>query len=501
MEITFNALENPRGITCFTGFPNIIKVSDPNTGTKASAEIRFIPSFMRQEGLSLTINGVTIMSTTDPSLAVGNKFYLPTTPATDTALGATYMLAETLRNLPTISVNYTITVDIQQALETSSLAVLKITARQPGPQYNLTIEGTALSRLTVATTEGTNTSQLLSGKSNRIILDVYCEKDTKRKYNSTEDHYKGEYVTSLEKLHHGEETYFDITPLMTSLADYGKLSRMDIHVLYLKDGAVSLMQVFEDIYFTTGYSVNQQLPYIPQFNSTVLAQNVTRGTEWQYTNNTRLQIAIPSLPVSLYTAEGYNMRQTRIRYYNSADVLLHEQTTFLNTLNPFSEHDITLDEEWFNKSAYITMNVAGTGTVRYDVIKPLKASEQTQRIWWTNSMGGTSFADFTGQRTEQRKTKVEYYQQQDFGFYEHDKAELNKVYDKQIDITVSLTSSYIVKDATWLYFDLQNSLNAWTLVNGKRYAITVTDIKITETSAKGTYMVNLDYEYSMADTY
>ena len=162
---------------------------------------------------------------------------------------------------------------------------------------------------------------------------------------------------------------------------------------------------------------------------------------------------------------------------------------------------ISLNQTLLNQSFYIDIVIPGVGTLRYNVIKPLKATDEIQRVYWTNSYGGISFFDFTGARTETRKTKVDYYQQNLFDYYDKDTAQLNKVYNKDVTITVSLSTHSIEKDGTWQFFDLQNSSNAWTYVNGKKYFITITDLKITESQVNDIYTATVEYEYSMGDTF
>ena len=163
--------------------------------------------------------------------------------------------------------------------------------------------------------------------------------------------------------------------------------------------------------------------------------------------------------------------------------------------------EIPLDQSLLNESFYIDVVIPNVGTLRYNVIKPLKATNEIQRVYWTNSYGGISFFDFTGIRTETRKTKVDYYQTNLFNYYDDSSAQLNKVYNKNVDITVSLSTHSIEKDGTWIFFDLQNSTNAWTFVNGKKYFITITDLKITESNVNDIYTATVEYTYSLGDTF
>ena len=279
------------------------------------------------------------------------------------------------------------------------------------------------------------------------------------------------------------------------------MSNFALHIFSLEDGNPTLLANLGNVFFTTGYSVNQQAPFVSSFNKVLLAQNVQRGEPKPYYNNTLLYVYNPSITLSLYTAQNVNTRTLTIDYYNSAMVQLKTEDYPVVTTNPLTTVTIGLDPDTFEQAHFVTVTIPDLGTLKYDVIKPLKATDENQRVYWTNSMGGTSFFDFTGTRTEQRKTSTKLYQKQNFEFYDTGRNERNLVYDKQVTITVNLTTQFMEKDGTWSLFDLQNSTNAWTEVNGKQYAITVNDLKITESNVSGIYNCTATYEYSMGDTY
>ena len=88
-----------------------------------------------------------------------------------------------------------------------------------------------------------------------------------------------------------------------------------------------------------------------------------------------------------------------------------------------------------------------------------------------------------------------------FNYYKESLQELEKVYNKDVTITVTLKSHLIPKDATWQFYDLQNSKNAWTEINGMTYSIIINDVSIDETSTDGVYEATVKYTYSLADDF
>ena len=504
MNITYNGMTDPKNTVSFTKIPNILKIKENNNGTPASATITISDLSKVTDGTEYTliINGTKLISTQSLVNAAGNKFYL--TNNNSEKIIVAYKLVETLRGLNTLPLNYNIT--LATASDGTLSPVITIMAKNNGSQLNLSIEGTLISSniATKSITNGTSSSNLLRGVINKVLVEVYEVKNpnTSDKIGNT-NYVMGEYLTTLTKEAFGEEVSFDLSPLLSAITDYGTLSEINLYVYIMNDNVMTLAGIMKDIYFTTGYMVNQGVNYLP-VPSTQLAQNVSRGSTKSQLNNTILYVYQPSIQFTLYVPFPSNTAQAanfQVNYINSANVVIKSTTTSIYLTNSMTSPVISLDQSLLNQSFYIDVVIPDVGRLRYNVIKPLKATDEIQRVYWTNSYGGTSFFDFTGTRTETRKTKVDYYQQNLFDYYDKDTAQLNKVYNKDVTITVSLSTHSIEKDGTWVFFDLQNSSNAWTYVNGKKYFITITDLKITESQVNDIYTATVEYEYSMGDTF
>lgn len=503
MQITFNGVTNPKNMICYTGFPNILKIEQDTSGTFALAYIYVYNSGAINDELTLIINGQTLVSTPYLDKAHGNRFFLSTSNTDAGKLQTAYSLVEAIRSLPAINTNYDVHIetnyDGNQTGGLYSCPAITIKAIMPGPKYNIDITGTYTSKIKLQVSDSSSTNPLFRANDAQLLVDVYKGPYDAKPYMP--DYKTSSYVTQLRKTFEGETVYFDLTPLLSSLAEYGEMSNFALHIFSLEDGNPTLLANLGNVFFTTGYSVNQQAPFVSSFNNVLLAQNVQRGEPKPYYNNTLLYIYNPSITLSLYTAQNVNTRTLTIDYYNSAMVKIKTEDYPVVTTNPLTTVTIGLDPDTFEQAHFVTVTIPDLGTLKYDVIKPLKATDENQRVYWTNSMGGTSFFDFTGTRTEQRKTSTKLYQKQNFEFYDTGRNERNLVYDKQVTITVNLTTQFMEKDGTWSLFDLQNSTNAWTEVNGKQYAITINDLKITESNVSGIYNCTATYEYSMGDTY
>ena len=69
--------------------------------------------------------------------------------------------------------------------------------------------------------------------------------------------------------------------------------------------------------------------------------------------------------------------------------------------------------------------------IRYQIIRPLKASEYYQRVYWRGCYGQVNFFDFTGSRSETENIDYETYQKNYYDFYDTDVFQLKKVYSKK----------------------------------------------------------------------
>ena len=504
MNITYNGMTDAKNTVSFTRLPNILKIKENNNGTPASATITIsdLSRVTSTKEYTLIINGVKLISTLSLVNAAGNKFYLSNSDSDKTIVA--YKLVETLRGLNTLPLNYDIT--LATASDGTLSPVITIIAKNNGRQFDLNIEGTLIDNniATVSFTSGTSSSNLLKGVMNKVLVEVYQVNNpsTQDKIGST-TYQMGTYLTTLTKEAFGEEVSFDLSPLFSAITDYDTLSEVNLYIYIMNDNTLTLAGIMKDIYFTTGYMVNQGVNYLP-VPSTQLAQNVSRGTTKSTINNSILYVYQPTIQFTLYVPFATPAAKTinfKVYYINSANIPIKTTTTSYYIVKSMTSPVINLDQSLFDRSFYIDVEIPDVGKLRYNVIKPLKATDEIQRVYWTNSYGGISFFDFTGTRTETRKTKVDYYQQNLFDYYDKDTAQLNKVYNKDVSITVSLSTHSIEKDGTWQFFDLQNSSNAWTYVNGKKYFITITDLKITESQVNDIYTATVEYEYSMGDTF
>jgi hypothetical protein len=57
------------------------------------------------------------------------------------------------------------------------------------------------------------------------------------------------------------------------------------------------------------------------------------------------------------------------------------------------------------------------------------------------------------------------------------------------------------KDGIYSLYDLMNSSEVWTEINGVKYEVIVTDLNVTESNVSGVWQGTVTYEYSSPDKY
>lgn len=503
MNVTLNGLQDYSNIVAFTGTPTILTVSDTGTSSSQAIALIFVQSLssiIDTNDYWIEINGHKIHSTNKLSLANGQKFYLTGYDNSDNRIFVASSIARALNSVPAIAANYT----VYQSYSTGTLnPIVAVQAKHSGVKYNITSNTNfPTSALYINRSNSTNNNPLAQGTvSNTINLDIY-KVLVPSKIGATSVGTKS-FVTHLQKNYTDGDCSFNLSPVLNGMCDYNELTECVINLYTISDTVVTNQLELKKLFATTGYSVNQGNPFITKFTDCVLAQNVGRGDNRPYYNLSYLYLYFPSIVFSLYVDNNTTQKEITIRYMNSANNLYQTTTETIYTNKSLDTYTINLNSNYLAQSTYIDVLIPGLSTIRYNVIRPLNATDDKdcQRIYWTNSYGGISFFDFTGERTEQRKTNVDYYEKQIYDYYTAVNQERKKVYNKDVDVTVTLTTHNIEKDGTWQLFDLQNSTNAWTVVNGKNYKVTITDLTINESNTvNNIFTGQIKYEYSLADT-
>ncbi len=470
--ITYNnrSTASASNLITFTDVPNILKVSDTYSGNKQVISLIFngnLSSVTPPNGYwTITIQGESITSVGSFSNAVNKNFFV--SPSNNSTAAS---VARALRNCSSIIANYTV--------EHSGNEV-ELVAREIGNFQTSVDSDISTTYLTRTIAQGSSSSSLYGCK---VDVDVM---------------HGNEYLTTLEKNYYKGECAFDMSPVLTTFAERGKTEPYSFIISTInQSGEYSELGRTSTNYITQGYMVNQGRKYIPLGSSTVVAQNYSRGTEKEQSNNTLLYVYGSSIPFSYYSTN--NTLAIDIHYLNSAyESVGGADYNYTKTSSDLlANTDIPLSNTLLRDSFYVDIEIEQTGeTIRYNVIKPIKAAEYYQRILWRNSYGGVSFFDFTGQKTETRDLDVETYQKSIFDYYTDPRNELEKVYDNKVKYTVTLKSHLFENDGKYVFNDLLQSPEVWTERNGEQYAIIIDSVNVDETDRNNIFEATVKFHYS-----
>lgn len=477
--IKYNNLTNPTNLVTFSDVPNILSVTDASSGTCANMRIIVSNPIARPTWKSvttantqwyITFLGETITNVLDPKDAINKNFYVADTPESTAE-----SICKAFRNCPTINSQFNIFIDRQQS---GYGHIVYFKARTEGPMwdnmpltnncYYIDSAETRTNYVSYAGTNGTSTNPLYGCK---VDVDVY----------NTDG-----YLTTLEKNFYGDNCSFDLTPVLSTISNVGETNKYDLYVTATDNsGNTSTLSSVTNNYTSVGYMVNQGEMYLSASTGIEIAQNVLRGSTKSSYNNTILYVTNEQFPISIYTLTSGTISYT-VSYkdsaFNEISSTQLSQTLASGKVLYTLGVPISIPSDCF----YVDVTVGGK-TIRYNVIKPANASYGKQRIYWTNSYGGTSFFDFTGEKVITNDAETQTYNKNLLDYYDQSILTKEKVYDKQIKTTYNIKTHLLEKDGTWSLYDLLQSPNVWTTINGQSYTIIIEKVQVSEINNQDIY--------------
>lgn len=478
MELYFNNLPNPVDNVCLTDVPNIVRLIDEDYGTYALVTMTFDSTLDDETTYDgqwqITVMGNTITNVMNYQNAVGRAFYV------SQESGTAASVARALRNCPTVYGTFKIYND---------LTSVYLKAREKGSIIGNNFITTNISNqyFEYRATDGTSTTDLTNAL---IDVDIIGKDE-----NDNDD-----YITTLEKTFANGEASFNISPVLATMAEFGKTKPFKLQVSKLKEGEYTIIQTIDGNYVSVGYMCNQGYKCVPLANgSLTLAQNVLRGNSasGDETNKMPLYICDPHITVSFYAKQMGGMTVT-VDYLDSAFNVTHtDETTWRNSDSSrlLKDYTIDLDGRYFFGAHYIDLSLGGQYKLRYQVIKPLNASGYNYRIYWRNEYGGISWADMSGDKIVSNTLEQELYKKQAFDYYVTDELGLERQYSSDVDETVTLQSHLMVKDGTYIFESLLKSPKAWIVENDKKHIIIIDRINL-EDVEEDIYRVSVTYRKS-----
>ena len=473
MNITYNNLSSPSNILTFTEIPNILKISENVTGNKCTIQ------FSMNNGLRQTVSadsqyyitlfGETITNVMSPENAKNKRFYI-----SDDRVSTAMSIARAFRNCGGLNADFDIfgvngVVEIIAKTIGSKITTANYLQRNIPSQY-----------MSVSVQDGDAFSVLFNSK---IDIDVY---DSASANTSN-------YVTTLEKNWYGDECAFDVSPVLSTFSEYGQTKPYTFVINIFREDGEWQNQGAISGNTTVGYHANQSDKY-KYAQGVQMLLNKNRGSSGTMTLYTYNNVIPYSVLCGIDTA-GWSVT---VSVKDSAFNELYTNTTTgqRTTSNMIIDTNVAIPQTAITNGYYVDLTV-GTETTRFNIIKPLKATEYYQRILWRNEYGGISFFDFTGARSESDSVDIETYEKNIFDYHNNDEFERKRIYLNDYKKTVTLTSHLMEEDGKWIFNSLMRSKKVWTTVNGKTYYIIPKSIDVAEDQTyNNIYTAKLQYEYS-----
>ena len=449
MNITFNN-QNQNGIYIFDGQPNIITFEDGTyTGTPSRLTITCPDGLTAgEEGVIIEVNGEQITSVPVQSDAGPREFAI-----SDIGMTTANNICRALRNVSSLLVNFS----VYFGADRYGQGMVTVLARQ------LTTEVSGS-----CTNEYITVVSVPSGvQSSARVASVNVSKDST-------------YVATLEKTICSDRTNFDVSPIISSLTEYGRLAPVTFTTWTSdSDGNVSTGRTY-NMTAIKGYHTEGQPLYL---SGATMLQNV-QGTlyigagqplvfSWLNTASGDLDFVVNMLGSDYSTIGSTGATIER------ADNEIVDVTIDMSSMS---------DEVW-----YLDLLLPDGKSVKYNVIRPSRLSEGNVRMQWRNGMGGISFFDFTGARTEKNNLEYDTYRDEgsSYGYYDagmrYDRIKRNA----SNDIEYTLQTHLVKEDSLGIFRDLARSERVWIGEN----MVLVSSIEYNEQS-NGVYIVRVTYKKS-----
>ena len=473
MQLTYNNLDEPTSILTFSDVPNILKVSEDTTGTNCIINL-FFEGNLRQSVTAdsqyyITIMGETVSNVMAPDMGRNKRFYI-SGDEDSTAMN----VAMALRNCSNIAANYDVMV------QGPDIYIKAKTFGRKGLNSSSLLTNIPSDNLSMNFTDGESYSILFNSK---IMVDVYSGTSISL----------DNYVTTLEKYFYGNECAFNMSPMLATLSEFGKTVPYVLDVNMIAETGEWQQIGLESGLTTVGYKCNgsQNFKY---------AQGCDFLLNAKYGNKKQILYTYDSLiPFSVLLGDDRSGFNVAVSVKDSAFNEIYAYTSIgrRDSESVIKDTNASIPQEYFTSAYYVDVQIDTNEPIRFNVIKPLKATEYFQRVYWRNEYGGISFFDFTGSKSETNSINITTYEKNVFDYYTTYAYEKKKIYQNNNEKSVKLTSHLMEENGKYIFDSLAKSKRVWTDVAGSTYYIIPTNIEVNEDqNYNGIFTCTLTYKYS-----
>lgn len=467
MNITYNGLSSSNRLLTFSEVPNILKLNQNIGGFKCIYNFivneSYTPYVSNDGQYYITFLDETITNVMNPKNAINKKFYIAP-DATSTAAS----IAQALRCCPSIMAQFNIDHNENE---------VELQAKTYGKKYVSESISTNISASFINRYGTEGSASPADIYMSKVLVDVFEE---------------NKYITTLEKTFYGNECAFDVSPVLSTFTEFGstneyrfKINTISQEGIYTTRGTVSGVTAY-------GYEANQSDRY-KILNGNMLLLNTNRN-QLRYVYGNRIDYSL--LITGSSASVSYVIKNAAKSQIYSDTVTVSAGSNGLITDTYF-----TIPSNVYTLASWVEITV-GSVTAKFKVIKPLKATEYYQRVYWRNEYGGIEFFDFTGSKRESDSVDIETYEKNIFDMYENSEYEIKKIYSNDYKKQVKLTSHLLEAEGRYFANSLMRSKSVWTIINKdtlseKKHFIIPKAIDVQEDGTyNNIYTVSLTYEYS-----
>ena len=469
MNITYNGIGTSRELFTFCDVPNILKLEENITGSKGVFTFTVLSAFQSSvtgdSQYYITFLDETITNVMNPKEARNKRFYVANNVNSIAA-----SLAQAFRNCSSLSAQF----NIEHNSNTVVLRGKSLGQKWTNVAHYLdtNIPGGFIS---AGGTDGSASPSAVF--MSKVLVDIFGG---------------GNYITTLEKTFYNDECAFDVSPVLSTFTDFGKtkpymfkISTISENGNYNYRGTVSGVTSY-------GYQANQSDNFKFADENALLLNTNRSQLRYVYGDTIPFSLLIPGESVAV----TYSIK-------NAAKQVIYSNTETVSAASNglIKDTEFTIPQNVYTLASWVDIG-ANNKVVRFKVIKPLKATEYYQRIYWRNEYGGIEFFDFTGSKSESDSVDIETYEKSIFDMYENREYEIKKIYSNDYKKQVRLTSHLLEAEGRYFANSLMRSKKVWTIINKnatseKMHYIIPKSIDVQEDGTyNNIYTVTLTYEYS-----
>lgn len=449
---------------CFSDIPVILDVEQTSyDGIPAYATISVGTI---TAGGELTVNGIVFHSVQSHSQEAGRAFWI-SSDAVSTAMSIT----RALRREPAIAGSYDV------YMEDLSVATVTMRARNASSQWNITMSST-INGLTMST----HASGAAGWGVERIGVDVYGS---------------SRYLSSLEKVVASNITSFDLSPVASSSVDWSGLVPCNANVYGTTPNGLAADLGSLDFWMVKGYAIDGSPMSVDAVGRVAAYLNRGKVLPPGADNSTRLYFN----PSSTIDFSWLNLSDQTLEFdvrflASSLEELVSDTIQFTGLTYP-SVSDISIDLSSYmgNDVFYVDVECPDGYVIRYEAIRPERASESVTRLYWRNCMGGVSFFDFTGSYSQKLDMDRKGVTREFYDAYRTEIKGDRLSWNNTVKHSDTLTSHLIESDGTWLFQDLAGARLVWMEHDGMKQYVTVTSVSCDETDVNGVFEAKVGIEY------